>query len=336
MSGPRRHRTVRRGVGGGVERLRELRRTLRREDDASAVDRVAAAAERLAVLMTAGVPAPAAWRHLGADDPSDVVLEAAATAAGDGDPVAPAISRAIGDQGIGAAAWSSVAAAWAVASDTGAPMAGALRDLAGALRDDAQLRREVRAVLAGPRASARLVTALPGIAVAFGIVLGFDTMRVLVGGPIGWALLAGGSALLWAGARWNRALAARAAPPGSAPGLELDLLAIAMSSGASLEAARAATGRAMRAHLPAAPRASADIASTIRLATEAGAPVADLLRAEAYRRRRTARTDGAMRAASLGVRLMLPLGACILPAFVLLGVAPLMISVVTGTLGGAA
>jgi tight adherence protein B len=32
---------------------------------------------------------------------------------------------------------------------------------------------------------------------------------------------------------------------------------------------------------------------------------------------------------------MLPLGLCVLPAFVLLGVAPLMISVVTGTLGGA-
>jgi len=32
---------------------------------------------------------------------------------------------------------------------------------------------------------------------------------------------------------------------------------------------------------------------------------------------------------------MLPLGVCVLPAFVLLGVAPLMISVISGTLGGA-
>jgi tight adherence protein B len=31
---------------------------------------------------------------------------------------------------------------------------------------------------------------------------------------------------------------------------------------------------------------------------------------------------------------MIPLGCCVLPAFVLLGVAPLLISVVTGTLGG--
>ena len=64
--------------------------------------------------------------------------------------------------------------------------------------------------------------------------------------------------------------------------------------------------------------------------------MADLLRAEAARRRRTARADGAARAAALGVRLMLPLGVCVLPAFVLLGVVPLIVSVVTGTLGGAA
>ena len=74
----------------------------------------------------------------------------------------------------------------------------------------------------------------------------------------------------------------------------------------------------------------------IGLAARAGAPVAELLRAEAARLRRVARADG--RRACRGPRRapMLPLGACVLPAFVLLGVAPLLISVVTGTLGGAA
>lgn len=232
-------------------------------------------------------------------------------------------------------AWAALAAAWAVASETGAPLASSLRELAGALRDDAQLRREVRAALAGPRASAKLVTTLPFVAVAFGILLGFDTAGVLLGNPLGWACLAVGSALLWLGARWNRALAARAAPPNASPGLELDLLAIAMSSGASVDGAITVTRRAIATHLPGAESDGRDIAATVRLATQAGAPVADLLRAEAFRQRRTARADGAVRAAALSVRLMIPLGVCILPAFVLLGVAPLMISVITGTLGGA-
>jgi tight adherence protein B len=248
--------------------------------------------------------------------------------------------EAVGQTGVpvGAAergAWAALAAAWAVASETGAPLASSLRELAGALRDDAQLRREVRAALAGPRASAKLVTTLPLVAVVFGMLLGFDTAGVLLGNPLGWACLAVGSALLWLGARWNRALAGRAAPPNASPGLELDLLAIAMSSGASVDGAIAVTRRAIATHLPGAQSDGRDIAATVRLATRAGAPVADLLRAEAFRQRRTARADGAVRAAALSVRLMIPLGVCILPAFVLLGVAPLMISVITGTLGGA-
>ena len=79
----------------------------------------------------------------------------------------------------------------------------------------------------------------------------------------------------------------------------------------------------------------AEVDAVLELSARAGAPVAELLKAEAFRVRRAARADGAARAAALGVRLMLPLGVCVLPAFVLLGVAPLMISVISGTLGGA-
>ncbi|WP_127792810.1 type II secretion system F family protein [Agromyces sp. LHK192] len=347
-----------------ASRVRRTSRAGGRSREAAGVDRVAGIAERVAVLMGAGVPATAAWRNLAAADPADRVLAAAASAASEGDPVAPAIDAAVRaasadaarpglrallrsrlpagrrslPEGLGAAeasGWQAVAAAWSVASATGAPLAIALNDLAGALRDEAQLRREVQAALAGPLASARLVTALPIVAVGFGVLLGFDSVGVLVAGPVGWTLLAAGGALLWAGARWNRALVARADPAGAAPGIALDLLAIAMSSGASVEASSRATDVALRTHLPGADRAARDIAAVVEVAATAGAPVADLLRAEAHRRRRAARAAGATRTAALGVRLMLPLGACILPAFVLLGVAPLMISVVTGTLGGA-
>ncbi|MDR5700258.1 type II secretion system F family protein [Agromyces aerolatus] len=393
-------------IGGGLRALAAARRV---RDDVAAVDAVAGVAERLAVLMSAGVPASAAWRHLAADALADPVLGAAALAAEEGEPIAPALAAAIAESAealtgrgrrrvramralraagnaaavgtteaaggtgamrtgrdviggrttealgtsvvgggaaperdaVRASAWAAVAAAWAVASETGAPLAASLRDLAASLRDDAQLRREVRAALAGPKASAKLVTLLPVVAVVFGVVLGFDTARVLLGNPLGWVCVVIGSALLWAGARWNRALAARAAPPSASPGLELDLLAIAMSSGTSVDGALSITRRAVGTHLPGADDSDRhatdrDIAATVRIATQAGAPVAELLRAEAHRHRRAARAEGAVRAAALSVRLMIPLGVCILPAFVLLGVAPLMISVVTGTLGGVA
>jgi tight adherence protein B len=333
-----------------VARVLERFSTFRRRADAAAeVDAIAVVAERLAVLLSAGVAAPAAWGHLGerSDPPARprdggaairadrLVLAAAAGAAADGASVAGAIAAARADTPEASGQWSVLAAAWAVAAESGAPLAASLRDLASALRDEAQLRREVRTALAGPIASARLVMSLPLIAVVFGAVLGFDTFAVLFGNPIGLACVLGGALLLWLGRRWSVSLATRASRSHADAGLELELLAIAMSGGASIEHARGVVRDALRANgVFASDDGSPD--SVIALAARAGAPVSELLRAEAFRLRRVARAEGTARAAALGVRLMLPLGACVLPAFVLLGVVPLLVSVVSGTLGGAA
>lgn len=353
-------------------------RLRRRADPGAEVDAVAGLTERLAVLLSAGVPASSAWRYVsigratwgsgavasaprasrveGAGDaasaaaPSIVrtsgsvpapeptadecVLAAAADAAVAGESVAEAIERARRAHEGASPTWAVLAAAWSVAAEAGAPLAASLRALAVVLRDEAQLRRDVGTALAGPAASARLVTALPVVALGFGALLGFDTVGVLLGNPLGLACLVLGGVLLWAGSRWNRGLARAASESSADAGLELELLAIAMSSGASIERARALARAVMHRHLP--HTGDGDVVDeVVGLATRAGAPVAELLRAEAFRVRRAARTDGEARAAALGVRLMLPLGLCVLPAFVLLGVAPLMISVVTGTLGGA-
>lgn len=317
-------------------------RLRRRPDPASEIDRVAVVAEQLSVLMSAGVSAASAWAHVAAGDGEAAVARAAAEAAREGE----GVDRAIRDACTAARgerrrdsgrdeAWATLAAAWAVAAASGAPLAANLKELAAALRDEAQLRREVGAALAGPRSSARMVMALPLVAVAFGGLLGFDTARVLFANPLGLACLVIGLLLIWAGHRWNRALAARAAPDHAAAGLELDLLAIAMSGGASVPRARALVDAALEAG--AIPRVRpAEVDGVIALAAAAGAPLAELLRAEAFRLRRAARAEGTARAAALGVRLMLPLGACVLPAFVVLGVAPLVISVVTGTFGAPA
>ncbi|GAA1942409.1 type II secretion system F family protein [Agromyces allii] len=362
-------------IGRCIEFVRSHVPMLRRAPDAAAgVDHVAGVVERLAVLLSAGVPASVAWRHLSESGEPDPMLVAAAVAGDRGEPIAAAIAGAAaaaapaataragatgsGPARLDGAGWAVLGAAWQVASEAGAPLTTSLRDLAGAMRDEAQVRREVRTSLAGPAASARLVLALPLVALGFGSVLGFDTAGVLLGNPIGIGCLLLGLLFLWVAFRWSRTLAARAADFDEGAGLELELLAIGMAGGASVERARAVVASALEAHGLAGnglaghghgpagngsagdgerrAAASARLDETVRLAERAGAPLVELLRAEAQRGRRIARTDAATRGAALGVRLMLPLGLCVLPAFVLLGVAPLLISVVTGTLGGAA
>jgi tight adherence protein B len=76
------------------------------------------------------------------------------------------------------------------------------------------------------------------------------------------------------------------------------------------------------------------VEEVLELSARAGVPAAELLRAEAEERRRAARAAAQERAVTLSVRLMLPLGVCVLPAFMALGVLPLLITVVSSTVIG--
>jgi tight adherence protein B len=282
------------------------------------IGRIAACTQRLAVLLGAGVPPVSAWRHAGlpeAERPGELTASLASVAA-----TAPPLEGA---------AWRGLAAAWDVATEAGAPLAPTLRDYATSLRSLAAVQRDVRVALAGPVATARMVLALPVIGVLFGLALGFDTVGVLVTTPLGWGCLVAGGTLILAAVRWNRALVAGARPREAAPGLECDLMAIAVSGGGSLDRARSLVDRVAARH--GIPVADARIAPALALSRSAGVPAAELLRAEGEDARLEARAAAQERAATLSVKLILPLGLCVLPAFMVLGVIPLLVAVVTST-----
>jgi tight adherence protein B len=229
-----------------------------------------------------------------------------------------------------AEAWRGLAAAWAVATDAGAPLAPTLRSLAVSLRELAQAQRDIRVALAAPAATARMVMVLPVVGVLFGMALGFDTLATLTTTPLGLACLAVGSVLLLVANRWNRRLIRGAQPRQLTPGLEYDLTAIAVSGGAALERARAAVDNAVqRFHLTR--DAAEGVESVLALSQRAGVPAAELLRGEAEEVRRRARSEVSERAAALSVTLLLPLGVCVLPAFMAVGVLPLVITIVTSS-----
>ncbi|WP_241990785.1 type II secretion system F family protein [Cryobacterium gelidum] len=307
------------------------------------------------------------------------ILRAAARAAARGDSVADAIAgqahrqarekqvaggsaraavagraRRRGDAAVQAErAWLGLAAAWQVATQAGAPLAGCLRELAASLRELAQVQRDLEVALAAPRATARLVMVLPVIGIVFGSLMGFDSLHTLFATLPGLVCLGGGALLMLAAASWNRALVRRAAPTDLTPGLRLELMAIAMSGGGSIDRSRAlvraaaerfgiapgagagaGAGADADAGADAGVRADGDdpVDRVLDLSSRAGVPAAELLRSEAEQLRRDARSAGQRRAATLSVTLMLPLGLCVLPAFMLVGVVPLLISVLSSTL----
>ncbi|MCT1606889.1 type II secretion system F family protein [Nesterenkonia massiliensis] len=73
--------------------------------------------------------------------------------------------------------------------------------------------------------------------------------------------------------------------------------------------------------------------SHLRFAYATGAPTASMLEAAAAQARAEQRQEAERRAAELGVKMMLPLGACFLPAFIVLGVVPVVISMIPDALG---
>ncbi|GEA86471.1 type II secretion system F family protein [Cellulomonas cellasea] len=136
--------------------------------------------------------------------------------------------------------------------------------------------------------------------------------------------------------------------------LVLDLLEVAVASGAALPRAVQAVGAAVGgddgAALTAAARALvlgagwsaawagapsrlAPVAECLADSWTSGAAPGPRLRAAADEVNRDRRRTAREAAGRLGVRLVLPLGLCLLPAFVLLGLVPVVLSLAGGLLG---
>jgi tight adherence protein B len=140
----------------------------------------------------------------------EVAHLAAVAAAPHGD-VAQALQTAAGRPG--SAGLRSLAACWRVSERSGSALAPAVSRLAATLRDEEQVRREVAAQLAGPRATSVLLALLPAFGLLMGGALGADPLAVLVGTPAGRGCLALGLLLEATGLLWTARITRRAEPP---------------------------------------------------------------------------------------------------------------------------
>lgn len=291
-----------------------LRRRGAIDDGADAATSV----QTLAVLLQAGAVPLVAWRHLA--ETGDTHAAAVVARADAGTPLTAAIEAEGG-------AFIDLAAAWEIATTVGAPLAEVLRMIAETLRDAASAADDVRIALAEPAGTARLLLLMPFAGLLLGFALGFDTVSVIVGNPIGAVCVAMGLLLMLAARLWTKRLLERAKPAPGTPGMQAELVAVALAGGASVDRARR-----LVAESPASRHGGRErIDTVLELSRAAGVPAGELLRASAAQDRHAARVAGRMRAAALSTRLLIPLGVCTLPAFMLLGVAPLLLSVLTTT-----
>lgn len=102
---------------------------------------------------------------------------------------------------------AALAACWQVSSASGSGLSAAVDRLAESARVAEDVRVQLEAQLAGPRATARMLATLPLIGLAMGMLLGADPLQWLLGTPPGLLCLLGGVLLTVAGMAWTSRIA---------------------------------------------------------------------------------------------------------------------------------
>lgn len=220
---------------------------------------------------------------------------------------------------------------WRLATRLGGPAAQALNRLAEVFLATEKAKQEVALAFAAPKATAKLVLGLPFVAIGLAQALGMNPLGAIFGSALGFISLALGLALLIVGQLWSQRILARAAPKERDPGCLIDCTVIGLQAGLPLEQARIAaeTHFSEVFNLEPEENASMAISAAGQLSRGTGAAVTQILTSVADRIRERERYETANKIARLSIRLMIPLGVAVLPAFVLLSVVPIAISLLS-------
>ena len=246
-----------------------------------------------------------------------------------------------------------------MSESAGAPLATSMERAAehAEERIDALLGRQ--SALAAPRATGRILSWLPLLGLGLGVLMGSDPVGVLTGSILGALTGLLGLGLAFAGRRWTAALVHRAEVESAASNgaeqtsnmppvdtaLVLELLAAQLRAGlAPLAAlgtlAEALNSRALHtvcqrlqmgsgwgsAWSGSAAGTFGELRDALAPAYTGGAPSTALLLSLADAHRLNERRAAERAAGKLSVALVVPLGLCSLPAFICLGIVPILIS----------
>ena len=246
-----------------------------------------------------------------------------------------------------------------MSESAGAPLATSLERAAehAEERIDALLGRQ--SALAAPRATGRILSWLPLLGLGLGVLMGSDPVGVLTGSILGALTGMLGLGLAFAGRRWTAALVYRAEVESAAhhgaeqianvppvdTALVLELLAAQLRAGlAPLAAlgtlAEALNSRPLHAVCQRLQMGSGwgsawsgssagtfgELRDALAPAYTGGAPSTALLLSLADAHRLSERRAAERAAGKLSVALVVPLGLCSLPAFICLGIVPILIS----------
>lgn len=219
----------------------------------------------------------------------------------------------------------------AVCHDAGGSPVLALRNLEKIAEQ--QLENEARLRVAGtvPKATARLVLWLPLGSSLLGQLLGLGSIAVFFESMPALVSLLIGLLLLIAAQTWSQKILLSAHRLQQGDQIVLDTIALCLDAGLSLKQSQeiARTSYVELFEIEVSEQTKSEITELVHFSEFSGAPIARLLRnrAEESRRQEThAQNENLER---VSIRLLAPLAVFVLPAFVLITVLPISISLIT-------
>ena len=213
---------------------------------------------------------------------------------------------------------------WQFAVAVGAPLGSALEQLQQVQRDAARTERELSQAMAVPAATRQLLLWLPVVGLVLAQLAGFDALAGLLN-PLGVAAAVIAAGLVALGSRWSRRLLPKTHELDPSP-LALLCLQLALRSGQPVPLAK----RMIDSHFgpEVSNQTTVQLHRVLELSLQTGAPIADLILMKAIELREQAASSALIAAQRAGVKLLLPLGLTAMPAFLLMVLIPILISLI--------
>ena len=215
-----------------------------------------------------------------------------------------------------------------VAIDAGSSVADELEAVADLVKTRERLLERISVAHASPRATARLVIWLPVLVLLVAQLVGWNVLDAIFEKPVVFLSLILGLSLLLVAKLITSKMLSRAKPNDSYLGLYLMGIAIQCSAGSNLTKAKERALTIYRDVFDALPAEIEleQLVSLERLVNQTGSRISSLLLRQAQNLQEAELVKTEIKIERLGVRLMVPLGLGVLPAFVLLAIVPLMLT----------
>jgi tight adherence protein B len=222
---------------------------------------------------------------------------------------------------------------WSLAQQLGGPVVLALNRIIEVFERSDKNAKEVELAFAGPQSTSKLVMGLPVVALVLAQLTGMNPFGAIIGSLLGLLSVCLGAGLLVTGHYWTKRLLAKALPEGLDPGAYLDCVLIGLQAGLPLDSARATAANNYQ-NVFTVEVSTQDVAvldEAAELSRTTGAALTQIILSSADRLREDLRFQISNRIARLSVKLMIPLGVAVLPAFILLSIVPIAISLLSNS-----